>query len=314
MNYQAPNRLFKNPYVQAFYARFFRHINQIKYARKVLDTPDGDLLDLDFSSIGSSKLVILCHGLESFSTQRHVLGVVSALNDSNFDVAVMNYRSCCNKPSKKHFLVELGETEDLQVAVDFAASQKTYEQIYLLGYSSGGNYVLKYLGEQADTINPLIKKACAVSPASHMASTVERIQSPENYWCLRGFLFSLFRSLLRDGEKVSNPPRWQDFFKVKDFEDFYYRFLQEHYLLSFPDFLEDVSSDKLLTSIKIPVQILVAHDDPFLDMGKFPFAKARSNPLISLIETDHGGHVGFVDFTHQYFWSERVAIEFFQPC
>jgi predicted alpha/beta-fold hydrolase len=47
-------------------------------------------------------------------------------------------------------------------------------------------------------------------------------------------------------------------------------------------------------------------------MNFFPFAELESNPNVTLLQTEFGGHVGFVDFGHKYFWSERCLVEFFQ--
>ena len=143
------------------YARFFRRTNKLNYKRYVLDSPDGDKVDVDFSLVNASRVAILCHGLESYSSQTHVKGVVSALNDAGFDVAVLNYRSAT--PMTKHFQVEMGETEDLDLVVEFINRDFNYEGLYLDGYSSGSNYVLKYIGEQNSSINNIIKKACVIS-------------------------------------------------------------------------------------------------------------------------------------------------------
>jgi len=310
VDYKLPNKFFKNPYVQSMYARFFRRTNKFNYQRYVLDSPDGDKVDVDFSQVQSSQLAILCHGLESYSSQTHVKGVVSALNDAGFDVAVLNYRSAT--PMTKHFQVEMGETEDLDLVLKFINQNFKYESLYLVGYSSGANYVLKYVGEQNSSINPIIKKACVISPSAHLKSTVAKIQSPVNWWCLLGFIYFLFRSITQSGEYVFKNPTWIDYFKVRNFYDFYDRFLKEHYLVDFDSFLDSASSVRVIKDVLLKTCVIVSHDDPFLDMDFFPFEEIKANPNIRLLDTEFGGHVGFVDFGHKYFWSERCLVEFFQ--
>ncbi len=312
MDYRVPNKFFKNPYIQSMFARFFRKSNKLNYKRFVLDSPDGDKVDVDFSQVNSANIAILCHGLESYSSQMHVKGVVSALNDAGFDVAVLNYRSSSGKPMTKHFQVEMGETEDLDLVIKFINKSFDYKNLYLVGYSSGANYVLKYIGEQNSSIYPNLKKACVISPSAHLKSTVAKIQSPVNWWCLAGFIYFLFRSITQSREFVFNKPTLVDYFKVRNFYDFYDRFLKEHYQVDFDTFLDEASSVRFIKDMVLQTCVIVSHDDPFLDMKFFPFAELKSNPNITLLDTEFGGHVGFVDFGHKYFWSERKLVEFFK--
>ena len=68
-SYQAP-LLFSNGCLQTVYPSLARRLDGDLYQRERITTPDDDFLDLDWSRIGSRKLVILSMALRAIPIVR----------------------------------------------------------------------------------------------------------------------------------------------------------------------------------------------------------------------------------------------------
>ncbi|MFH0822398.1 MAG: alpha/beta fold hydrolase, partial [Pseudomonadota bacterium] len=146
-SYKAP--LFcSNPHLQTIFPTILRRISGVEYQRRRIDTPDGDFLDLDWSVIGSPRLSIILHGLEGDSKRAYVMGMVRVLNRRGWDAVAVNFRGCGGEPNRKLQMYHSGETGDVATVIKHAAAMGTYEELFLVGFSLGGNVILKYLGER----------------------------------------------------------------------------------------------------------------------------------------------------------------------
>ena len=149
-----PPLFFKNGHLQTIYPNLFRHVAGVSYLRQRISTPDDDFLDLDWSPVGADRVAILAHGLEGNSTRPYVFGMVRALNRSGWDAVVWNFRGCSGEPNQKVRFYHSGDTEDLHTVLTCVHQRSCYKTSALIGFSLGGNVILKYLGEQAMQLNP----------------------------------------------------------------------------------------------------------------------------------------------------------------
>ncbi len=154
-----PPLFFNNGHLQTIYPNFFRHVTDVGYLRQRVSTPDGDFLDLDWSPVGGARVAVLAHGLEGNSTRSYVLGMVRALNRHGWDAVVWNFRGCSGEPNNKVRFYHSGDTRDLRTVLTHVLQSGRYEKAALIGFSLGGNVILKYLGEQALQLNPKIRAA-----------------------------------------------------------------------------------------------------------------------------------------------------------
>ncbi|MBA4359005.1 MAG: alpha/beta hydrolase, partial [Desulfovibrio sp.] len=129
-------------------AAHFRQAPFPTYRRERIPTPDDDFLDLDWAEKGADKLAIVCHGLEGNSSRPYVRGMVSALNQGGWDACAMNYRGCGGEINRRLRFYHSGATDDLATVIAHALAPDRYRQLALIGFSLGGNLLLKYLGEQ----------------------------------------------------------------------------------------------------------------------------------------------------------------------
>ncbi len=116
---------------------------QIPYVRENAATPDGDFISIDYLQGNSDKIVVLCHGLEGSSQGKYMRGMARHFHQNGWDVAAMNFRGCSGQPNSTARSYHSGATDDLRVVLDHAAG-KGYQVMALVGFSLGGNLILKY--------------------------------------------------------------------------------------------------------------------------------------------------------------------------
>ncbi len=133
-NYSPPFG-FKNKHLQTILPTLTRKVRGICYERERITTPDEDFIDLDWSKIGSRKVTILCHGLESGSGEPYMMGMVKALNRRGWDAAAMNFRGCSGEPNKRMRSYHSGASDDLQSVLKYIQSRNRYEKVSLIGFS-----------------------------------------------------------------------------------------------------------------------------------------------------------------------------------
>ncbi|MBI5249533.1 MAG: alpha/beta fold hydrolase [Desulfomonile tiedjei] len=294
--YRAP-LFFSNPHAQTVFPTLFRKVRGVTYKRERVDTPDKDFLDVDISTVGSTRAAIVLHGLEGDSTRCYMLGMVKALNNNGWDAIAVNLRGCSGEPNRTLRLYHSGDTGDLDTVVSYIHSQKDYSDLALIGFSLGGNVVLKYVGERADTVKSAITAAAAFSVPCDLAAGATKIGSFMNIPYMKRFLtmlrekirtkMGLFPELINDN----------DYDQIRDFADFDNRYTAPlHGFANAEDYWKKSSSKQFLARISIPTLLVSAADDPFLTPECYPFKEARDNPSLFLEVPKHGGHVGFMAF------------------
>lgn len=306
--YTRPKWLF-NRHLETIYPAIFRKVELANSTRERIDTIDGDFLDLDWYRSGKSKLVIISHGLEGNSTRPYMLGMAKTFLQHDFDVLTWTFRGCGEELNKKVIFYHSGATYDLDQVVKHA--EKDYEEIFLVGFSLGGNLTLKYLGENGDS-NPKIRKGVAVSVPLHLASSCARISEGENILYSKRFLKTLKEKVVRKSIEHPDQIPIGVLRNVKTLSDFDNHFTGPlHGFADAEEYYEVNSSLYFLEKIKLPVLILNAQNDPFLSDKCFPVKLAKSLDCVSFEFPKHGGHVGFTtENSKNQYYSERRAVEF----
>lgn len=309
-----PPPFFSNPHLQTVWAGMCRVVSAPHYRRERIITPDDDFLDLDRIRNGSERAVILCHGLEGNSGRSYMLGMARAMGKRGRDVTALNFRNCSGEPNRKPGAYHSGATHDLETVIQHILRGGNYRELALIGFSLGGNLVLKYLGEQGAAVPPEITKAVAFSVPCDLASAAAQMGRPENRLYLKRFLLMLKQKLEAKMKRFPDRISLESFDEIKDFHDFDGRYTAPlHGFSSAEDYWEKSSSKPHLTNISIPTLVVNAQDDPFLSPLCFPVREAYRNPNLYLEMPARGGHVGFVSFHHNgEYWSEQRAARFLE--
>lgn len=307
-----PPFLFKNGHFSTVYAGIFRKIADLEQKRERIDLPDGDFLDLDwsFSSTKTKKVAIIIHGLEGNAQRAYIAGSAKEFNANTYDVCAINLRTCSGETNRLFRSYHSGATEDLDAVIHHILKSKNYTEIYLKGFSLGGNLTLKYLGEDRNHPKEL-KAAMAVSVPCDLHSSCKELLKIKNIPYAIRFKKNLVHKLIEKQklypEKISN----DDIKKVvtlKDFDDVYTS--RAHGFKDALDYYNQCSCLPFLINIKIPTLLLNAQNDSFLGPECFPQKEAEQNNNLFLEISKYGGHVGFQG-SNNITYSEKRVIKFF---
>ena len=196
-----------------------------------------------------------------------------ALQRSEWNVLAWNYRGCSGELNRLPRLYHSGETADLALVIEHAA--RRFSRITLIGFSLGGNLVLKYLGEARP--HSAVTCAAAISAPINLAASARALdQRRTNRLYLRRLIATLVRKVKA---KAKHFPEELDASQTKGvhgFEDFDGRFTAPvHGFRDASDYWTQCSSRQFLGAITVPTLILSAQDDPFLTPDCFPFDEAE---------------------------------------
>lgn len=312
-SYGAPHFL-RNPHLQMIAANQVRRVVGVAYERERLETPDGDFLDVDWSCVGRPRAAVICHGLEGHSRRPYVLGMARALNRAGWDVCAVNYRGCSGEPNRKPFFYHSGMTEDLETVVRHVTGSAGYAVVALVGFSLGGNLVLKYLGERGRDLPKPIRAAVAFSVPCDLAGSARAISRPGNRLYLKRFLRRLRKKIQAKETLFPELLSTAGYESIRSLEDFDNRYTAPlHGFRDAQDYYAKASAKPVLERMAVPVLLINALDDPFLSPECFPYREAYRSPFLVLETPRHGSHVGFYELSRDgMLWSERRAVAFLQ--
>lgn len=307
-NYQRPKWLF-NRHLETIYPALFRTVNLQKPVRERIITDDKDFLDLDWYKQESPKLVIINHGLEGNSSRSYILGMAKTFLENKFDVLAWNYRGCGDELNQTPIFYHSGATYDLNRVIEHASPN--YEEIYLVGFSLGGNLTLKYMGENG-TSTRKIKKAVAISVPLHLSSSSQKISEIENTLYSKRFLKTLKEKVQLKAKIHPNDIPVEMLRNVRTLAEFdNYLTGPLHGFADAEEYYEVNSSLYFLDKINKPTLVLNAWNDPFLSKQCFPIDLAKKLEKVYFEFPKNGGHVGFTNkISKNPYYSEQRAVEF----
>ncbi len=303
--------LFKSGHFSTIYSAKLRPVPKVSQERKRLELSDGDFVDVDwsFSSSKKKKVVIILHGLEGNAQRVYVKGQAKILVENGWDVAAMNHRGCSGEENRLYLSYNSGRTEDLEELINHILQKYKYTTISLVGFSLGGNVVLKYLGEHTE-IPSQIKSAVAISTPLHLRGALEQLVKPENMVYSKTFINDLRKKYKRKMQHFPQAMNAEELNKIQNLLDFDNLYTAKaHGFQDAYDYYEKSSSLQYLPNIQIPVLILNAENDSFLSPECYPHALAKDHKNIYLESPRHGGHVGF-HISNKLYYSEKRTLEF----
>ncbi len=296
------------PHAQTLWPYLLRRLPNVARRRERLELPDGDFLDLDWSGADSGPLAVLLHGLEGSSHSHYAAGIMYALQQHGWRSVLLHFRGCSGSPNRLARGYHAGETGDLDYVIRLLRQREPATPVAVIGYSLGGNVLLKWLGEQGAQA-PVIG-AVTVSVPFTLANAAVRLNTGLSrlyQWSLLHRLRASMRekwhsSGKRDGLKMLDSLR-----SLREFDDRVTAPL--HGFTGADDYYAQCSSRSFLRRIGIPTLMLQARDDPFMTAAGLPGPEELS-ASIEFELTDTGGHVGFVagssPWRAHYYSEERL--------
>ena len=310
-SYSSPPFYYFNGHFETILPSIWRNVEGVSYSREKIDTPDGDFLNLDWSRVGSSQLLLVSHGLEGDSQRHYVRGLVKLFNQQGIDVLAWNNRSCGGEMNLQPILYHHGSTYDLETVVNHALASGKYTEVFLAGISMGGAQTLNYLGQQGPNLAKAIKKAAVYSTPVNLPSSAATLKRMVNQFYTRKFLGKLKVKMAAKGAQFPGLLDLDRLPSVRDFDTFDTEYTAKlHGFVDAADFYTQASPDQWMSQITIPTLVLNALNDPLLGDACYPIALAEQKDEIFLEIPHRGGHTGFTLPKSAFTWAEFRVLEF----
>lgn len=315
-----PDGWARNPHVQTLAGKYLRPEPVLAMDRERWTTPDGDFLDVDFLPDTGGAVVLVLHGLEGHTRRRYMLSTFVALQEAGMVPVGLNFRSCSGQPNRRARAYHSGETADLGFVLGRLQERFPGRSLAVVGFSLGGNVLLKYLGERGegsapcDAPGPLPEAAVALSVPYDLAAGADLLgRTLMGRLYNRYFLGSLLRKVREKehllGGLVDLPALYRTR-TLRAFDDLLTA--PVHGFRDADHYYAESSARLYLAAIRTPTLLLHATDDPFLPSECIPHKAMSDNPFLHPVVTERGGHVGFVQggVRRPAFWAERGVAGF----
>jgi hypothetical protein len=257
--------------------------------------------------------VIIIHGLQGSAAAGYALGAASKAFAAGFNVLRYNVRNCGGTAHLTPKLYHSGLTVDLHYVTRELIERDRLTELFLIGFSMGGNQSLKFAGELGAGAPAALKGVCAISPPIDLESCSRAIARRENWVYEIRFLISLRRTM-REKDRLF--PGLYDISRMSTIQhlwDWDEMFQHHNGFDGARDYYSRASSLPFISRIRTPTLIIHAEDDPFIPFDPFTDARIAGNPFALLIAPRHGGHVAFCGRRQpdeDRAWAENRAVEF----
>jgi uncharacterized protein len=267
-----------------------------------------------FPVLAQRLTLVLVHGLEGSSNSRYIQGITARAFDAGFNVIRMNMRNCGGTDSLTPTLYHSGLSGDVGAVVDHFTQLFSLVRVALVGYSMGGNLVLKLAGEWGS--RPPLCAVAAVCPAIDLAVGADALHEPLNRAYEWKFLRGLRARYARKRElfPASYVPA-AEIGPVHSIRQFDHKIVSRYCgFRDADDYYYRAASARVIDRITVPTFILHAQDDPFIRLLPETRAILLANPNITFVETRHGGHCAYLsrDPDNDVHWAEAAVIRFLQ--
>lgn len=300
----------RNPHVQTLLPRFIRTRALFEPIWQRLNTPDGDFVDLCWTENPNKTkhkpVVLLFHGLAGSFYSPYANGLLHAFKQAGWLGVLMHFRGCSGQPNRKPYSYHSGEVSDARFILEYIHQHFPDVPHAAVGISLGGNMLVRYLAQFAH--QPLVDAGCVISAPLDLASCSERIQQGFSTVYQAYLLRSMTRSLKMKLTQHHQVGHWKSGQKIQISSIYQFDDTVTAPLGAFDsaqDYYQKCSGISVLNSIRTPLKIIHAQDDPFMTKAVIPTAPLPSNIEYHL--TQYGGHVGFVSgrLRKPSFWLEH---------
>jgi predicted alpha/beta-fold hydrolase len=300
----------RSPHLQTLWPVFFKKRHKLDLTSEQLELDDGDFIDLCWSRKTSNKTVLVLHGLQGSIKSHYANGIMYQLEQSGYKPVFMYFRGCSGRVNRLARAYHSGETGDLSTVINHIKNKTGSYPYAAVGFSLGGNVLLKWLGETGDS-NPL-KKAVAISVPFKLHDSAKRLQYGVSKIYRDHLLTSLRKTYTEKFAQIDSPLSI-DVNQLKSFWDYDDKITAPlHGFDGAEDYYDKCSCRQFLKNIQIPTRIIHSSDDPFMFCTTMP-GDEELNPCIDFLPTSHGGHVGFISAKTPlttYSWCEKKITEF----
>jgi len=259
--------------------------------------------------------LIVVHGLEGSSESQYMLGIARSGLAAGMNVVLMNQRNCGGMDHFAPTLYNSSLSSDVAAVARNVIETDRVSRFALIGFSMGGNLVLKLAGEWGSDGPAEFRAVAAVCPAMDLAASADALHEPANriyeYYFLRNLLRRMRTKAKYFPDKFDGS-RLRGISTLRMFDER----ITAHYcgFAGADDYYARAAAANVLDRIAVPALIIHAANDPFIRVLPETRQRIAANPHITYIETADGGHCAFMGQPdgdgYDGRWAEREAVEF----
>lgn len=298
-------------HAQTLWPGLMRRPVEIELTTERLTLPDDDFIDLAWTKSNTNKIVIVLHGLEGSINSNYARGMLAAIDKKGWRGVFMHLRGCSGEHNLKDYSYHSGETGDFRFLVETLRKRHPEATLSALGYSLGGNALLKYLGEYKD--DSQLKAATAVSVPYLLSNSAVKLEKGFSRIYQRHLVNRLINKTSSKFKNRQAPFNMADLKKWNTFQLFDHHITAPlHGFKGSTDYYEQSSSRQYLKHITTPTLLIHSRDDPFMTTDAIPNQDDLSESVV-LELSNHGGHVGFISGNKPWnakYWLEQRIPEF----
>lgn len=312
-----PRRGLRGGHVQTIASYFLsRHI--------VLPPPDSRMIEVEpgisvlchcywQADRQNALTLIVVHGFEGSTESLYMTGIAEKGLAAGMNVVLMNQRNCGGTEHVAPVLYHSGLSQDVAAVARHLLERDHIERFALVGYSMGGNLMLKLAGEWGAGGPAAFRAAVVVCPAVDLQASSDALHLPSNRLYEQYFLWRVGRSMKAKDcyfPGVFDLSRMRGVRNLGEFDDritAYYCGFE-----SGRDYYARAAASNVVDRIAAPTLILHAANDPFIRIVPSTRQKIAQNPHITFIETADGGHCSFIAAPNGYdgFWAEKKIVDY----
>ena len=300
--------LFRNPHCQTIAAHFWRRPGDrhIPLERRLYRTEPGVqvLVESQRPAGAPAGEIVMVHGLEGSGEAGYIRGLASAALRMGFAAHRFHLRTCGGTERLSPTLYHAGLTSDL-LAVLREFRSEGRPPAFLVGFSLGGNVVVKLAGELGESARGLIHGVCGVSTPLDLAASSRCLDKPANRLYQRRFVLRMRKRILATGRYEKG--NLSNLNSVKEIDD---RITAPSFGFgTAANYYKTQSAIGYLDGLRVPVMLIHAKDDTLVPFEIFESPAVRSNRWIEVVAPPHGGHLGFLGRKPLRFWADQAIME-----
>ena len=257
--------------------------------------------------------VIVIHGLEGSSDSPYAVGIAHKGLAAGMNVVRMNQRNCGGTDHLAPTLYHSGRSQDIAAVAQELIHTDHIAHLALVGFSMGGNLVLKLAGEWGSAGPPQFRAVAAVCPSLDLAASADALHAPSNRLYEQYFLWKLRRRLRAKAKLFPghfDVSRARGLRSLREFDDK----ITAPYcgFAGADDYYDRAAAARVVSNIAVPAFILHAANDPFIRITPGTRTRILANPHIRFHESEDGGHCSFIGEANGYDgrWAEKQVVEF----
>ncbi|HUK59324.1 MAG TPA: alpha/beta fold hydrolase [Stellaceae bacterium] len=284
------------------------------HERLVLPLSDGSgdqltaAMSLPPRPLARAPLVILIHGLTGDEISIYMLRSAASLVRAGYPVLRLNLRGAGPSRPLSRLQYHAGRTADFEMALAALPPDLLAHGVAAVGYSLGGNMLLKFLGERGRA-QPL-RAAVSISAPIDLDATSRRMQRARNY----GYQAYLMRQMRAEAlaPKSELTERERDIvLAARSIPEFDHRFTAPRNGFSgADDYYERNGAQKFLGEIRVPTLVIHACNDPWVPAEPYLAYDWKRNPALIPMLCEGGGHVGFHGTDRSTSWHDLTIVRF----